>query len=240
MKKLTIALALLMTLSSPLVAQDFQKGLTAYEAGDYSTAFKELLPLAEQGNAQAQFIMSEQYRRGRGVLQDFDEGMRWRLLAASQGLTTAYNKLGELYELGYGGVDKDLIEAVKWYRLSADQGDAEGQYQLAFAYMTGQGVKQDSAKSKRLHRLAAMQGLWEAHHMLGWLYQRGKPGYLQDNLMAHMWFNIASATATEDAPQRMSAKERATVAEKMTPADISKAQAMARECMSSGYKKCGY
>ncbi len=229
-----------MTLSSSVTAQDFDKGLAAYEAKDYSTAFKQLLPLAEQGNAQAQFIMSRIYINGFGVIEDYAEGMRWRLLAASQGLTMAYNKLGSQYTLGWGGVDKDLIEAAKWYSLSADQGDAEGQYRLAFAYEMGDGVKQDVAKSKRLYRLAAKQGHWATHDMLGWHYQYGKLGYLQDNLMAHMWFNIASATAAQDASQRYSAKARDKVADKMTPADISKAQAMARECMSSGYTKCGY
>ena len=90
MKNLTIALALLMTIGSPVVAQDFQKGQAAYEAEDYSTAFKELLPLAEQGNAQAQFIMSRIYKNGRGVLQDFAEEMRWWLLAASQDLVAIF------------------------------------------------------------------------------------------------------------------------------------------------------
>jgi hypothetical protein len=50
-----------------------------------------------------------------------------------------------------------------------------------------------------------------------------------------MWFNIASALGDDDA-----AKNREIVANKMTAADISKAQAMARECMSSDYQKCGW
>jgi hypothetical protein len=53
--------------------------------------------------------------------------------------------------------------------------------------------------------------------------------------MAYMWLNIGSANGIEN-----TGKYRDIVAKMMTPADISKAQAMARECMSSDYKKCGY
>ena len=66
------------------------------------------------------------------------------------------------------------------------------------------------------------------------MYENGD-GVLQDNIMAHMWYNIASANGHEKAGGYRD--ERAGL---MTSADISKAQAMARECMSSGYTKCGY
>ena len=66
------------------------------------------------------------------------------------------------------------------------------------------------------------------------MYEYGN-GVLQDNTMAHMWYNIASANGHEKAGGYRD--ERAGL---MTSADISKAQAMARECMNSGYTKCGY
>ena len=66
------------------------------------------------------------------------------------------------------------------------------------------------------------------------MYELGK-GVLQDNVMAHMWYNIASANGNSKAGDYRD--ERAGL---MTQADISKAQAKARECMNSGYKKCGY
>ena len=49
---------------------DFQKGLTAYESGDYATALREWEPLAEQGDADAQFFLGEMYWRGQGVPQN--------------------------------------------------------------------------------------------------------------------------------------------------------------------------
>ena len=66
------------------------------------------------------------------------------------------------------------------------------------------------------------------------MYEYGL-GVLQDNVMAHMWSNIGAANGNE-----LGGTNRDKIAKKMTSADISKAQQMARECMSSGYKKCGW
>ncbi len=98
----------------------------------------------------------------------------------------------------------------------------------------GQGVPQDFAEAMKWYRLAADQGYANAQFNLGWMYEYGQ-GVLQDNVMAHMWYNIASANGNE-----LGGTNRDKRAEKMSPAAIEKAQAMARECMSSNYKKCGY
>ena len=50
-----------------------------------------------------------------------------------------------------------------------------------------------------------------------------------------MWFNIASANGDEDGRNN-----RDAIAKNMTPEDISKAQELARDCIASDYKKCGY
>ena len=69
---------------------------------------------------------------------------------------------------------------------------------------------------------------------LGVMYENGQ-GVLQDNVMAHMWYNIASANGHDKAGEWRD--ERAGL---MTSAAIEKAQGMAHECMSSGYQNCGY
>ena len=56
MKHISILLAFLITLSSPLAAQGFDKGLAAYEAGDCKTALKEWKPLVNKGNQSIQAI----------------------------------------------------------------------------------------------------------------------------------------------------------------------------------------
>ena len=74
----------------------------------------------------------------------------------------------------------------------------------------------------------ADQGYASAQYNLGVMYENGK-GDLQDNVMAHMWYNIASANGHDEAGEWRD--ERAG---QMTTEVISKAQAMARECVSSG------
>ena len=64
------------------------------------------------------------------------------------------------------------------------------------------------------------------------MYANGE-GVLQDNVTAHMWFNIAGANGDEDGRDNREIIER-----KMTPADISEAQKRARICMASNYTDC--
>jgi TPR repeat protein len=56
------------------------------------------------------------------------------------------------------GVAEDDAEAVKWYRLAADQGDADDQYNLGVMYDNGDGVPENDAEAARWFRLAADQG----------------------------------------------------------------------------------
>jgi Sel1 repeat-containing protein len=57
----------------------------AYARGDYATAFKIWLPLAEQGSAQAQLNVARMYERGEWVAQDKQAAMEWYRRAADQG-----------------------------------------------------------------------------------------------------------------------------------------------------------
>mgnify|MGYP002640615052 CR=1 FL=1 len=98
----------------------------------------------------------------------------------------------------------------------------------------GDGVVQDYAEALKWYRLAAEQGSPYAQHNLGVMYENGN-GVVQDNIRSHMWYNIAAANGIENA-----FIWRDEIAAKMTSADIAEAQAIARECMSSGYKNCAW
>ncbi|MCL2102851.1 MAG: sel1 repeat family protein [Syntrophorhabdaceae bacterium] len=56
------------------------------------------------------------------------------------------------------GVAQNYVEAVKWYRLAAEQGNAKAQYNLGAAYVNGHGVAQDYTEAEKWLRLAAEQG----------------------------------------------------------------------------------
>jgi uncharacterized protein len=80
----TICLAVALLLGSVGVSwsQDFQKGETAYERGDFATALREWTPLAEQGDAGIQSLLGSMYNEGKGVPQDYKTAMKWYRLAA--------------------------------------------------------------------------------------------------------------------------------------------------------------
>lgn len=74
------------------------------------------------------------------------------------------------FEDGYAAFERgDYAQAVKWFHLAADQGDAYAQFNLGALYDKGEGVPQDSAQAAKWYRLAADQGnaiaqsnLWSA------------------------------------------------------------------------------
>jgi TPR repeat protein len=82
------------------------------------------------------------------------------------------------------------------------------------------------------YRKGAGQGDAEAQANLGFMYGTGN-GVLQDNVYAHMWFNIAASNLDADAVEN-----RDIVAKKMMTGQIVKAQELARECVRKKYKDC--
>ena len=70
-----------------------------------------------------------------------------------------------MYFIGQG-VSQDYKESVKWYRLSAEQGDAEAQFNLGLMYSEGQGVPQDDKEAVKWYRLAAEQGDADAREII--------------------------------------------------------------------------
>ena len=162
------------------------------------------------------------YNRG-----DYAAALReWHPLA-EQGYAKAQYRLGLMYGTGKG-VLQDYAEAVKWYRKATEQGYAKAQYRLGFMYFEGQGVPQDDARAVGWGRKAAEQGDAEAQYFLGFMYFTGL-GVPQDDAQAHMWFNLAASTFPPGEGRDIAVKNRDDVAMRMTPAQISEAQKLARE-----------
>jgi uncharacterized protein len=64
--------------------------------------------------------------------------------------------LGKMYDNG-DGVPQDYVEALKWYRKAADQGNASALFNLGEMYDSGQGVPQDYVQAHMWLNLAASQ-----------------------------------------------------------------------------------
>ena len=84
------------------------------------------------------------------------------------------------------GVVRNLAEAVKWYRRSAEQGDRYAQYNLAVMLLKRQGTTQDAEEAFRWCCQAAEQGLAEAQRQVGDLYHAGH-GVAADVALAAAW-----------------------------------------------------
>ena len=142
---------------------------------------------------------------------------------AEQGHADAQYIFGCRYAYGIGGVKKDLREAVKWYRKSAEQGCAEAQYNLALCYYKGEGVEKDLREAVKWWRKSAEQGLKEAQCNLGLCYYDGD-GVIQNNVKAYAWFALALANGNEHAKPFMDLLKK-----EMTPNQIVEAQKLAEK-----------
>lgn len=151
----TLVLAIL-CLAVPARA-DFQAGMTAHDREDYATALREWQPLAEQGDALAQYHVGMLYHKGRGVPQDDAQARKWYAKAAAQGQAKAQFSLGTLYFNGEGG-PKDYQQALRWFRLGANQKDALCQTKLGIMYDDGEGVPKDKVQAYMWISLAATNG----------------------------------------------------------------------------------
>jgi uncharacterized protein len=169
-------------------------------------------------------VIAEPFLDAAVAMQKHDYATALRLMRplAEQGNASAQAILGGMYAYGRG-VPQDYTVAMSWYRKAAEQGDVDAQSDLGIIYYSGRGVPQDYGAAAIWFRRAADQGDVAAQVSLGLMYFDGH-GVPQDYILAHMWFNLAAA-----AGENRAAEVRAVVATLMTPAQIAKAQKLARE-----------
>ena len=99
-------------------------GYQSYLKGDYSAAYEEWLPLAELGDAEAQFNLGVMYDEGAGFARDLSTAAEWYQKAAEQGFIDAQTNLGLMYMMGQG-VSPDNATASHWLNKALAQGDTE-------------------------------------------------------------------------------------------------------------------
>jgi TPR repeat protein len=135
-------------------APDLESVKRSFEHTDYATALKQVQPLAEQGNPDAQLFLGKMYLRGQGVPQDPDQANKWFRQAAMQGNAESQFFLGAWYLLPH----RDISEGLKWMRLSAEQGNQDAQLLLGKAYLQGD-LPREPAQADMWLRLAAKDNL---------------------------------------------------------------------------------
>ncbi len=150
--------------------------------------------LAEFGERQAQFILSEMHVKGDRVEKDNKLAVKWLRKSAEQGLEEGQLMLGYMYAMGMG-TNYNPQEALKWYRKAGEQGSSVALRNIATMYYAGEGVPRDLKKAAQYYHEAVGLKDTVAMNMLGMMYLRGE-GVKQDEAEAVRWYR-QSAEAGE-------------------------------------------
>jgi hypothetical protein len=131
------------------------------------------------------------YQRGYYVTA-FQEAMK--RLDKNKSDVAAMTLVAEIYRDG-SGVKKDPAEAARWYKLAADLGNPQAQFQLAAAALRGEGVPEDRKLAKSMLEKAAAQGHAGAFYNLGIM---AIDADIQDFKAAAAWFRKAAEGGNMD------------------------------------------
>ena len=160
--------AVLISGTAVVRAADFNDGLAAYLDSNYEAAMGIWLPMAEGGDAGAQFAVGLLHEQGQGVAVDPATAARWYRRAADQGNADAQLSLGSLHASGTG-VSRNQAEAARWFGAAARQSNPQALYKLAEAYLFGTGVNADRDYAAELLRTASDLGYGRARARLDML-----------------------------------------------------------------------
>ena len=119
--------------------------------------------------------------------------------AAALNHAAAQSQLAEYHFYGKGDLRKNEVTALKYYKLSAENGDSRGQCNLGMFYENGMaGLASDIQEASRLYHLAADQGYAPAQNNLATLYEYGR-GRRKDLSKALMLYKLAAEAGNKQA-----------------------------------------
>jgi hypothetical protein len=164
--KYLVVAAMLALISAPLPAQSVKAGIEAWQRADYGSAVAIWRPLAEKGDADAQFNLGQAYRLGRGVTINLGAAKSWFERAAASGHIDAQTTLGLL--LFQNG---DQLQGLKWLKQAAEQGEPRAMLVYGTALYNGDGITQDRLLGYAYVSRASASGLAPAKDTLAQLDQ---------------------------------------------------------------------
>lgn len=98
------------------------------------------------------------------------------------------------------------MEAVKWFRAAATQGQSGAKFELGAMYASGQGVTRNHKKAVKWFKAASGQSNARAQYNLGLLFRDGN-GVNQDIVLAYKWIKLAEVLEHEDAKRSLNSLE---------------------------------
>ena len=131
---------------------------------------------------------------------------------------------------------KDMATAVRLWKAWAARGNAEARTLLGAMYWSGEGVPRDHKEAARLYLLAAEQGYARAQNNIGFMYGFGEGIPPRDDVQAYKWIALAIRNYTSRNQDRrdQAIKDQATLAARMTPAQIAEAEKRVRAWKPAG------
>jgi len=155
--------------------------------------FIKVVSQAQAGQREAQYLVALAYQEGRLVTRDHAVAASWMLKSAEQEYVPAQAGMGKLHIAGVkdNGPIPHRDDAEKWFRLAAEQGDADAQFWLGIAYQRGWFGGFDDREAFQWLRKAAAQGLPDAQFSLGQMYEGGE-GVPESNSLAASWYRKAA------------------------------------------------
>ena len=134
----------------------------------------EIEAAAEDGDAEAQYLIAIAHLKGEGVPEDTERTAYWLRRSAVQGFSRAQFAYGQQLYYGWGDEVPDKLEGFDWWQVAAENGNASAMLEIGFAYLYGkEGVaERDLAKAEEYFNQALSIGGVEAETALGNLHTR--------------------------------------------------------------------
>jgi TPR repeat protein len=199
---------------------------------------KLLQQAAEAGKKQAWYDLGVIFANGVAGQTDMAKAMDYFRKGAEAGDADCQTSLGMFYQAGDripSGVKADPVEAVKWYRLAAEQNHTEAIQHLGMIYVTGQGVTQDVVEGAKWFMKGAELGNADCWWGLGQCYWEGK-GVQKDMVQGLALFS-AAVDGTQQPQQKQAMSERRDqLAKELTPEQLKEAERQAAGWKSKGNK----
>lgn len=145
-----VAAVLFVISTNAVAASKMDRAVDAMRSGDFAVAYCIMRPLAEYGNAEAQYNIGWMYMNGYGLRVNDKLALEWWQKASSRNNADASFSIGMLYSLGEGDVPRDADKAIDYYVLAMEQGHED-----AITVLQTMMLKNDKDIRNRMHAIVS-------------------------------------------------------------------------------------
>ena len=213
----------------------------AYAQQVGQSAFPLIRQAAISGDLNAQMLLSDMYLNGHGIEKSYSDALIWSYIAQmnvkydqSELMSDKIEALSSIDDINIatynvarllqsGNVlEKNPVEAIEWFRKGADNDFEASIFNLAMAYMDGNGIERDLDKAREYLLPLANKGNLNSQINMGISYIHN--GIMYDTFEAYKWFTIAKMNGFDDKTGLLDASKKS-----LTEAQIKQAEKAAAD-----------